>query len=356
MSGTSTTTFSPSADITRAQFLLSLSKCLGIILDNSVTTGFTDVPANKYYTGAVKWADDNNILDAYTSTTFQPSTALTREMAVNALINYCEEYNVEYPITGILNVPGDCTSLSYESKSNIQKAVYMEFMSLDSSGNFNPDDTVSRGQAAVMFSNLFGYYLDAMSQSIMPLFDTKSVTWTPTATSGKVLFNWWDKNLTSSSHYAAAHLDAGMEYFSESGYVSEYEVTSSSSANVIFCIPTTDEWTLVGGNSSTIAICVPVNSSGQKITSSNYSSITNRNIVKTYVYFHPTKNSQKWNEQLINVPKLIAHEVFHTLGFGHIDYVIHYSVINTGDAVYFENITHLQQYDYLCLKSKYSID
>ncbi len=356
MSGTSDTTFSPSTAITRAQFLLSLSKCLGIILDNYVNTGFTDVPVNKYYTGAVKWATDNDILDPLTSTTFSPSTVLTREMAANAMINYCVEYSVDYPIIGIIAVPSDCTSLSSESISNIQKAIYMEFLSLDSSGNFNPTGTVSRGQAAVIFSNLFEYYLDSMAQVVMPLFDSRSVTWTPTLDNGKLLFRWWNKNLTSKNHYAATYLDDGMDYFNESGYITAYEGGSLNSSNVIFSIPTSEEWEYVGGNDSTIAICVPVNSStptGQKITTYNYRSITNRNIVQAYIYFHPDHNSIYWDNIMMNVPKVIAHEAFHTLGFGHIGYDHYLSIMNTGNAVFNQNITHLQQYDYLCLKSKY---
>lgn len=56
MSGTTDTTFSPSTNINRGQFALCLSKCLGIILENNINTGFSDVPTNKYYAGAVKWA------------------------------------------------------------------------------------------------------------------------------------------------------------------------------------------------------------------------------------------------------------------------------------------------------------
>ena len=94
MSGTTDTTFSPSTNINWGQFALCLSKCLGIILENNINTGFSDVPTNKYYAGAVKWAAENSLIDPTTSSTFTPSSAITRAHVANAMAKYSIEYGI----------------------------------------------------------------------------------------------------------------------------------------------------------------------------------------------------------------------------------------------------------------------
>lgn len=363
MSGTSDTTFSPSADITRAQFLLSLSKCLGIILDNSVSTGFTDVPANKYYTGAVKWAVDNDILSPISSTTFSPSTPLTREMAANALARYFIEYNVVVEINDEYeDLPIDCTNLSASSKNNVKIAIALELMSTDTNGNFNPSDTVSRGQVAVIFSNLSAFYLDPLPWRVFHLFGQPYLNWLYMFDNEKVYLRWCNYNLDSyiypststRGYYARYYLETGMNFYNESGRAIAVEWGSSETANIRFIVPTREVWNNeLYGSASTIAICVPINTDDAMLTPETYKHISNRNIKRMDIYFNPDLTSTYDYGQEFNINRIIAHEVFHGLGFDHIDPDIAISIMNTHESLFDMDIDHLQQYDYIALISKY---
>ena len=82
--GTSKTTFSPAATVTRAQTVTFLWRAEG---KPAVQTKnpFTDVPAGQYYTDAVLWAVKNEITAGTSATTFSPANPCTRAQIVTFL-------------------------------------------------------------------------------------------------------------------------------------------------------------------------------------------------------------------------------------------------------------------------------
>ncbi len=93
--GTTSTTFSPSKTITRAQAVTMLYRYEKNIVNGGVaptvsttSTNFTDVVAGSSYEDAVLWAVENGITSGTSDTTFSPSTPCTRAMMVTFLYNY----------------------------------------------------------------------------------------------------------------------------------------------------------------------------------------------------------------------------------------------------------------------------
>ena len=82
--GTSATTFSPNATVTRGQVVTFLYRALK---DSSVSTTnpFTDVKSGEYYYDAVLWAVKNDVTNGLTATTFGPNTGCTRGQIVTFL-------------------------------------------------------------------------------------------------------------------------------------------------------------------------------------------------------------------------------------------------------------------------------
>ncbi|MCD8017583.1 MAG: S-layer homology domain-containing protein, partial [Oscillospiraceae bacterium] len=70
--------FDPDGTMTRAMFVVVLSRVAGAEVDNTAST-FSDVPAGQWYTGAVAWAVEAGITTGTSSTTFSPDTAVTRQ-------------------------------------------------------------------------------------------------------------------------------------------------------------------------------------------------------------------------------------------------------------------------------------
>ena len=82
--GTSTTTFSPEDAVTRAQAVAFLWRTAGKPVVN-YAMDFTDVPADAYYTEAVRWAVSKGITSGMAAHTFAPADGCTRAQIVALL-------------------------------------------------------------------------------------------------------------------------------------------------------------------------------------------------------------------------------------------------------------------------------
>jgi len=82
--GTSSTTFAPDDAVTRAQLATLLWRRAGS-KGGQPAHGFTDVPAGQYYSVAVAWAKAQKITTGTSTTTFSPHTDVTRAQAAAML-------------------------------------------------------------------------------------------------------------------------------------------------------------------------------------------------------------------------------------------------------------------------------
>ena len=81
-SGATATTFAPNAGCTRGQMVTFLWRANGSPEPKSTATSFTDVKSGAYYEKAVAWAVENNVTTGTSSTTFSPNATVTRAQAV----------------------------------------------------------------------------------------------------------------------------------------------------------------------------------------------------------------------------------------------------------------------------------
>jgi len=81
-SGTSANTFSPWNICTRGEMVTFLWKVAGCPAPKGSTNAFADVPANAYYRTAVQWAVENGITSGTGATTFSPNAVVTRAQTV----------------------------------------------------------------------------------------------------------------------------------------------------------------------------------------------------------------------------------------------------------------------------------
>ena len=86
--GTSATTFSPEASCTRAQMVTFLWRAAGSPAPKATTTAFTDLDKSAYYYDAVLWAVEQGITTGTSSTTFSPNATVTRGQTVTFLYRF----------------------------------------------------------------------------------------------------------------------------------------------------------------------------------------------------------------------------------------------------------------------------
>lgn len=83
--GTSATTFSPDNACTRAQMMTFLWRAAGSPEPKTTVNPFTDVSESAYYYEAVLWAVENGITSGTSATTFSPDATVTRGQTVTFL-------------------------------------------------------------------------------------------------------------------------------------------------------------------------------------------------------------------------------------------------------------------------------
>ncbi|PWW04910.1 S-layer family protein [Paenibacillus cellulosilyticus] len=92
--GTSDTTFSPNANVTRATAVTALGRLLGI--EQAETTTFQDVKQGSWYSGYVGWASSNEIVLGDGSGNFLPNSNITSKQMDLILTRYAALAGIEY--------------------------------------------------------------------------------------------------------------------------------------------------------------------------------------------------------------------------------------------------------------------
>ena len=89
MNGTGEHTFAPNANVTRAMAATVLYRIAGSP-EVEEESPFNDVPEGKYYTNAVIWAQQNEVVNGYPDGTFRPNDNITREQLAAILYRYAK--------------------------------------------------------------------------------------------------------------------------------------------------------------------------------------------------------------------------------------------------------------------------
>lgn len=168
ISGTSATTFSPDATITRCQFVTILGR-----LVNAPTSGgstkFTDVDAGSWYAPYVAWAVEKGFVNGTSSTTFSPDANITVEQIGTILANYISKSGVVMSsnpsswlgdgkafleLTGVV-IPSsypsyrDASSVSSWAASSLGIMQKYGLLVTDELGRVRPHKAVTRAEATV---------------------------------------------------------------------------------------------------------------------------------------------------------------------------------------------------------------
>lgn len=147
MNGVSATGFAPGSSLTRAQAVTVLYRMEGEP-ETTAENPFTDVAANKYYTEAVIWAAENQIVKGMDATHYAPNTAVTREQLVTILARYAAFKGADVSAEADPDFP-DVGQVSHYAMSAMAWAVERGLIcGID--GMLSPKGTASRAQFATV--------------------------------------------------------------------------------------------------------------------------------------------------------------------------------------------------------------
>ncbi len=149
MEGTSANKFSPRSDLTRGMFAQILYNAAG---KPSVTwtNKFSDVKEGDWYASAIIWAADQGVLAGYGNGTARPKSSITREDLVSLLWRY---EGSPAPTSTTLNF-SDASKVSSYAKDAMLWAVENDIVT-GTSGKLNPQGNAMRAEAAQMLMKYF---------------------------------------------------------------------------------------------------------------------------------------------------------------------------------------------------------
>ncbi|WP_246096488.1 S-layer homology domain-containing protein [Paenibacillus sinopodophylli] len=147
ITGTSKSSFSPTAPITRAEFITLLDRLLGLEPVASPVTPFADVAAKAGHYGWVQAAVQLGIADGVSETSFAPSKPVTRQEAAVWLTRALKK---QPGIIGDEMNFGDYRLIASWASSSVTAVHSLGLMQGDSDGNFRPTDAITRQETAVM--------------------------------------------------------------------------------------------------------------------------------------------------------------------------------------------------------------
>ena len=154
--GTSDTTFSPNATMTRGMMVTVLYRLAGVSTSGNAV--FTDVPETAWYADAVNWAAEKGIVNGIGGGLFAPDTEITREQMAVILYNYSKAMNVKLPPTREASEFADAASIG-EWATEAVNAMYQASVINGKENNvFDPQGKATRAEVATMLMN----YLEAV--------------------------------------------------------------------------------------------------------------------------------------------------------------------------------------------------
>ena len=149
MDGVGGNRFAPNSETTRAQLVTILYRLEG----EPAVSGdlpFTDVESGTWYTDAILWAAQNNIVNGVSDTEFAPGDDLTRQQLVTILYRYAEAKGYDVSASADLSGYPDADQVQDYAQPAMAWAVAENIIQGMEDGTLKPAGNASRAQIATI--------------------------------------------------------------------------------------------------------------------------------------------------------------------------------------------------------------
>ena len=152
MNGVASNLFQPDGTMTRAMFVTVLARMSGETLYPDEPSVFPDVPTGKYFSGAVNWATERQIVTGYPDGTFGTDQPVTREQAATFLARFARvmERTLEAVQEPVAFTDRDVIH-SY-ARDAVDACSQAGILAGYPDGRFQPRKAITRAEAAKVFS------------------------------------------------------------------------------------------------------------------------------------------------------------------------------------------------------------
>ncbi len=175
MNGTSATAFSPEVATTRAMIVTILHRLEGTPSATSAA-GFSDVAEGQYYTEAVAWAAENDIVNGYGNGLFGPDDTITREQMAAILYRYADYKGYDMAADADISIFTDADKIHSYATVAMQWANAKGLITGVTATTLVPQGNATRAQVAAILNRFCKNIVPADQQSDIPIEEIKSHT------------------------------------------------------------------------------------------------------------------------------------------------------------------------------------
>lgn len=144
--------FGPNQKVTRAQVAQILYAMNGKpAVDKS--ENFTDVPNGKWFSDAINWVAEQNIMAGYVTGQFQPEAAITRQQFMATLYKYARIMRYDSTRSGNIETFDDVDAVTEYAVPALQWAVGHGVMTGNDKNKLMPKDTTTRAQMVAILAS-----------------------------------------------------------------------------------------------------------------------------------------------------------------------------------------------------------
>lgn len=154
MNGVGHDYFDPDGNLTRAAMATLLYRMDGAPAVSG-ESGFSDVAGGVWYTDAILWAAENEIVNGYPDGTFQPDGNITRQEAVTMLSRYMDYKSVTLEKTAEAKTFTDEAKIAGWAKDAVTRCVEGGLLEGYPDGSFQPEGLITRAEAAKLIVKLY---------------------------------------------------------------------------------------------------------------------------------------------------------------------------------------------------------
>ena len=166
--GTTETTFSPQRNMTRAMFVVVLSRFDGAKGDSS-QSAFTDVAPGAWCTAAINWAAANKIVEGKGDGTFAPDAPITRAQMcaiINRYLNYYKKNNkVTLSQTGSVSAMSDQKTVPSYAVDAVKQCQRYGLIIGFKDGTFRPNALSTRAHVAAVIYRMADLVKNAKAEN-----------------------------------------------------------------------------------------------------------------------------------------------------------------------------------------------
>ena len=157
-------TFGPSRSMTRAEaaaiFARLLAEKNGDTISTTANTKFTDIPAYAWYSGYVKYLNNNGVTYGKSKTTFAPYDAITRAEFTTLAVRFFDVYGDGDKAIMEQYRDFDDVSDGYWAAEYIKAAAKYGWINGYTDGSFRADRSISRAEVVTIVNRLLGREAD----------------------------------------------------------------------------------------------------------------------------------------------------------------------------------------------------